>query len=143
MNIRKIWVISIFFLFISGVGAYDYIMTLSQNAEYFDSLGYGPSQIAYFTNYPLPLTFLWTFAVWGMVAGALLLPFQPRWSAYALLSSAIGQILLGFVTFTLRNRWEVIGARLSIQDLVVMLLTVIAALLIWRYSTTRKQFRRR
>jgi len=117
-----------------GIGAYDYVMTLTHNAAYFDSLGYDANQIAYFANYPVPLIILWTFAVWGMVIGALLLPFRPRWSAYALFASIAGQVSLSLITFTFRHRWDVLGARLGTQDLIILMLTVLTAVAVWRHS---------
>lgn len=135
-NMKKwrYWFVSIIALLISGIGAYDYIMTLGNNTAYFESLGYGANQIAYFTNYPVPLIILWTLSVWGMVIGALLLPFRLRWSAYALFASVAGQVFLDLITFTFKHRWDVLGAKLGTQDLIILILTIIAAVVVWRYS---------
>jgi hypothetical protein len=132
----RLRIIGVIYGFFSLVGAYDYIMTLTHNMGYFEYLGYGEKQIAYFTNYPILLTILFTLSVWGAVVGSILLVCRLRWSVVAFGVTFMSQLMLDAYTFIFRHRWDVLGAKLCIQDLIVLLLTF--AMLLYAVSLRKK-----
>jgi hypothetical protein len=119
-----LWLVAGVTALLFGVGGYDHVMTLTHNAAYFEYLGYGDRRIAYFTDYPLPLAALWTIGVWGAVAGSVLLLARSRWAVGAFGAALLGQASLDAATFLFKRRWEVLGARLSAQDLAILALTL-------------------
>jgi hypothetical protein len=133
---RRVWVLGGAFLLLSLVGAFDYVMTITQNTDYFEYLGYGGRQIAYFTNYPIPLTVLWTLGVWGAVVGSILLLCRSRAAVHALGLALLSQAVLDVFTFAARNRWDVLGSRLSTQDFLILFLTL--GMLLYSMSLRRK-----
>ena len=111
------------FGFVSLIGAFDYVMVFTRNLSYFKYLGYGERQIAYFANYPVPLALLLTLSVWGTVIGSVLLLARSRWALFSLGTALVSQTSLNVITFAARERWDVLGPRLGLQDLVILLLT--------------------
>ena len=112
------------FLFLYGVAVYDYIMTVSHNQTYFEYLRYNQVVIDYFENYPLvPLVFL-TINVFGGVVTLLLMLMKKEIAFYLSLVTFVSMLLLDFATFGFLNRWNVIGAKASTIDILMLILTL-------------------
>ncbi|WP_157555359.1 hypothetical protein [Nocardia crassostreae] len=118
-----LWPIGVFFLLLNAIGAYDYIETHTHDADYFARQGYGPDQIAYFTDYPpVPLAF-WTINIAAGLATAALLLFRSRRALPAAATATISQLCLQAVSFGFMDRWSILGARLGLFDSGVLVLT--------------------
>lgn len=125
-----LWPIAVIFLALYGIGAYDFVQTQLGSADYFAAQGYGPAQIAYFTDYPLvPLVF-WTVNIVAGLAGGVLLLLRARWSAPVIATAAFAQLCLQVITFGFLDRWAILGPRLSIPDIAVLLITFA----VWCYA---------
>jgi hypothetical protein len=124
------------FLFLYGIAVYDYIMTVTHNPEYFEYLQYNQASIDYFTNYPLlPLVF-WTINVFTGLQTAVLMLMRKAIAFYASFVTFVAMLLLDVITFGFRDRWNVIGARASSIDILMLLLTF--GLCIYNYFLFRK-----
>jgi hypothetical protein len=125
-GIRYSWhllFISGLFLFLYGIAVYDYLMTVTHNQDYFEYLRYDQAVIDYFTNYPsLPLVF-WTINVFIGVLTPVLMLMRKAIAFYASVVAFVAMLLLDVITFGFRDRWNVIGARASSLDLLMLLLT--------------------
>ena len=121
---------------LSLIGAYDYLMIFTHNTAYFEYLGYGERQIEYFTNYPIPLIVLLTLGVWGAVLGSVLLLVRSRWAVVSLGLAFLSQLVLDIYTFAVRSRWDILGPKLSTQDLLILVLTL--ATLLYAINLHRK-----
>lgn len=128
--------ISILFLFLYGIAVYDYIMTVTHNEAYFEYLHYNQAVLDYFTNYPVVALVFWTMNVFTGVLTPLLLLMRKEIAFYASVVTFVAMLLLDFMTFGFRNRWNVIGARASSIDLFMLILTL--CLCIYSYSLFRK-----
>jgi hypothetical protein len=124
------WVVGIFFLALYGVGARDYVLSLTLDTEYFDAQGYGPFQVAYFADYPVVPAICWTINILGGLVASLLLLLRSRWAVHATLVCAVAQLCLLVLTFGFRDRWNVFGPRLSLFDIGIWVIT----LGLWLYS---------
>ncbi|MCP2317127.1 hypothetical protein APR12_002467 [Nocardia amikacinitolerans] len=118
-----LWVVGTLFVLLNLGGVYDYVMALSENADYFRSQNYNGEQIQYFTDYPVLPAIFWTIGVWGGLLAAILLFLRTRWALLAALAGLLGQVILDILTFGFRDRWQVLGPRLALFDLGVLLLT--------------------
>lgn len=116
-----------FLVIFNGVGAFDYVMTIRNDAGYFERLDYGAAHLAYFEHYPLlPATF-WTVAVVGAVGASVLLLLRSRHTVPAAAVAFWSHVALHVITFGFMDRLSVFGLRQSVFDLVVPL-GLIAAL---------------
>ena len=126
-NVRYSWhllLIVAVFLFLYGIAVYDYIMTVSHNQTYFEYLRYNQLVIDYFENYPLvPLVF-WTINIFGGVVTLLLMLLKKEMAFSLSVITFISMLLLDFVTFGFLNRWNVIGAKSSTMDILMLVLTL-------------------
>jgi hypothetical protein len=82
------WIISIIGLLWNSVGAFDYVMTKTRNAEYLKQ--FTPEQIVYFESFPLWGNICWGLGVWGAVAGSLLLLLRSRHAVLAFMIALVG-----------------------------------------------------
>lgn len=125
--VRYSWhliLISLVFLFFYGIALYDYIMTVTLNQGYFEYLHYNQTVIDYFTNYPiLPLLF-WTVNVLIGILTPLLMLMRKSIAFHASVTAFVAMLLLDIITFGFRDRWNVIGAKASTTDLVMLALTL-------------------
>jgi hypothetical protein len=141
-NVRYSWHLLLIvagFLFLYGIAVYDYIMTVSHNQTYFEYLRYNQIVIDYFENYPLvPLVF-WTINVFGGVVTLLLMLRKKEIAFYLSLVTFVSMFLLDFATFGFLNRWNVIGAKASTIDILMLILTL--GLCIYNYFFFKKSYR--
>ncbi|MBL8080867.1 MAG: hypothetical protein JNM55_23040 [Anaerolineales bacterium] len=126
-NVRYSWhllLIVAAFLFLYGIAVYDYIMTVRHDAGYFKYLDYDQAVIDYFTNYPLMLLVLWTVNVFGGIVTLALMLLGSEIAFYFSAVTFASMALLDLFTFGFRDRWNVIGARASAVDLLMLALTL-------------------
>ena len=74
-----LWVIGIVALLWNLVGAYDYLMTQTENAAYMGR--FTAEQLEYWYGFPTWVVASWAIAVWGGVLGAVLLLLKKRLAA--------------------------------------------------------------
>ncbi len=117
-----LWVIGIFYFFLYGIGVYDYFMVLGLNEAYYNYNNFGEEVYAYFMNYPLLPLIFWTANIFSGITSSILLLLRLRWAVQASFISAISIILLQLITFGFMDRWHILGTRLSIFDMVIMLM---------------------
>ncbi len=126
-RIRYSWhlfLISSLFLFLYGIAVYDYVMTVTHNQGYFEYLHYNQAVIEYFTNYPLIPLIFWTVNVFVGILTPVLMLMRKEISFYSSAVTFVSMLLLDIITFGFRNRWNVIGARASTIDILMLILTL-------------------
>ena len=141
-NVRYSWhllLIAAVFLFLYGIAVYDYIMTVSHNQTYFEYLRYNQVVIDYFKNYPLVPFVFWTINVFGGIATLLFMLMKKEIAFYLSLATFGSMLLLDFITFGFLNRWNVIGARASTIDILMLILTL--GLCIYNYFLFKKSYK--
>ena len=141
-NVRYSWhllLIAAVFLFLYGIAVYDYIMTVSHNQTYFEYLRYNQVVIDYFENYPLVPFVFWTINVFGGVVTLLLMLMKKEIAFYLSLVTFVSMLLLDFATFGFLNRWNVIGAKASTIDILMLILTL--GLCIYNYFLFKKSYK--
>jgi hypothetical protein len=119
-----LWVAGVLVLALYAMGARDFVLTAAMDRGYFLAQGYGPAQIAYFTDYPLALRSIWALNLAAGLAAPALLLLRSRWAGPAALVSAAAQLCLLVLTFALRDRWAVLGPAMSLVDIAVVPITL-------------------
>jgi hypothetical protein len=118
-----LWLIGFLFIFIYANGVYDYFMMLGHDANYYNSKNYGENVVEYFTDYPFVFLVFYTINIFGGLIAPILLLFRTRWAAFMALVSAVSMLFLEVLTFAFRDRWNVLGAWVSLFDIALLLLT--------------------
>ena len=118
-----LWLVAVFVTLIYSIGIYDYVSVHGNNTEYLNSLNTNGDVIAYFANYPLVFSALWTVNVFGAPIAVVLLILRIKWAVWGAFLAALSKLCLDILTFSLWNRWSVFGPWLSLIDITVLLLT--------------------
>ena len=123
-----LWLVGILGLLWNLVGAYDYLMTQTQNGSYMSQ--FTPEQLEYFYGFPTWVVAFWALAVWGGVLGTLLLLLRKRFAVGVFLVSLLSMIVTSVYNFFLSDGLQVMGSgALAFSGLIF-----IVALGLWLYA---------
>jgi len=107
-----LWIVGIVSLLWNAMGAFDYIMTQTKNESYMAQ--FTPEQLEYFYGFPAWVDGAWALAVWGAVAGSILLLLQRKISEWVFLGALVAMVLTSIYNFGLSNGYEVMGDPFSL-----------------------------
>ncbi len=102
-----LWVVGTVSLLWNSFGAVDFVMTETRNPAY--TGGFTPDQAAFYFGFPLWVVLAWGIAVWGGVAGSLLLLLRKSWAIHLFLLSLVGMVLTDLYCFVLSGGLKVMG----------------------------------
>ncbi|MCW3796294.1 hypothetical protein OMW55_00520 [Sphingomonas sp. BN140010] len=88
-----LWAVGIVALLWNGFGAVDYLMTRTRNEAYLGQMGDPQVILNYIDAFPTWASIGWGLAVWGAVAGSLLLLLRSRHAVTAFALSLMGMAL--------------------------------------------------
>ena len=103
-----LWAVGVVAVIWSGIGAFDYLMTQTENAAYMAA--FSDEQRAYFYGFPAWVNAAWAVAVWGGVLGGLLLLIRNKYAALIFLASIAGLVISTIYNFALSDGLEMMGA---------------------------------
>lgn len=124
-----LWVVGILGFLWNLMGAYDYLMTETENEAYMAR--FTPEQLEYFYGFPTWVVFFWALAVWGGVLGTVLLLLGKRLAAPVFLVSLLSMVVTSFYNFVLSNGLEIMGGA---GPLAFTILIFLVALGLWVYA---------
>jgi hypothetical protein len=102
-----LWAVGIFAFLWSGMGAFDYLMTQTQNEGYMGQ--FTPEQLEFFYGFPAWLVAFWALAVWGGVLGAILLLLRKKLAVPVFLVSFLSMVVTTIRNYGFANGYEVMG----------------------------------
>ena len=123
-----LWVVGIAGLLWNAFGAFDYLMTQTENEAYMGQ--FTPEQLEYFYGLPTWVVAFWAVAVWGGVLGTVLLLLRKRLAAPILLVSLLAMVVTSIHNFLLSEGLEVMGMVGVIFSAVIF----VVALGLWLYA---------
>jgi hypothetical protein len=132
-NPWHLWLVGILGLLWDSAGAFDYLMTQTQNESYMSQ--FTPEQLEFFYGFPTWVVVFWALAVWGGVLGTLLLLLKRRPAVPVLLGSFLAMIVTSIHNYFLSNGFEVQGG----AGLVFSALIFVLALGLWFYARSMAQ----
>jgi hypothetical protein len=125
---RHLWVVGTLGLLWDSMGAFDYLMTQTQNESYMSQ--FTPEQLEFFYGFPTWVVAFWAIAVWGGVLGTALLLLRKRLAAPVLLASFLAMVVTSIHNFLLSNGLEVMGG----TGMAFSLMIFVVALGLWLYA---------
>jgi len=128
-----LWVVGVLAILWNSMGAYDYLMTQTQNEAYMSN--FSPEQLEYFYGFPTWLVAFWALAVWGGVLGAVLLVLRKKLAAGVLLVSFLSMVVTTIYNFGLSNGFEAMGGAFELAFSGVIF---VVALLLYLYAKAMK-----
>lgn len=131
-----LWLIGIIALLWNSYGAYDYVMTHTQNAAYMAA--FSKIQLEYFYNLPTWSVASWAIAVWGGVLGAILLLFGKKLCTPVFLISLISLVTTNIYSYVISNGYKVMGGELTALVLPTVIFLVAIGLYIYAKVMSNK-----
>ncbi|NKB36603.1 MAG: hypothetical protein GKR93_05445 [Gammaproteobacteria bacterium] len=125
-----LWLVGIFSLLWSSMGALDYLMAQTRNENYMSN--FSIEQVEYFNSFPAWVIAAWACAVWGGVAGAILLLLRKKIAAQVFLFSLISMIATTIHNYGFANGLEIVGDTFSLIFTAVIFIFIVVFYL---YST--------
>jgi hypothetical protein len=128
-----LWAVGVLSLCWNAFGAYDYLMSVTRNADYFK--GRPPELLSLLDTIPVWATAAWAVAVWGSVFASLLLLIRSRLATSVYLISLVGALVTFAYQFTLKlpPALDTVGQKL------VPLVIVILIVAQWYYARRMTQ----
>lgn len=102
-----LWIIGVITLLWNLVGAFDYLMTQTQNEGYMEQ--FTQAQLDYFYGFPMWVEVFWALAVWGAVLGSILLLLRKCLALPVLAVSLVSMVITAIYNFGMSNGMEVMG----------------------------------
>lgn len=124
---KHLWVVGIIALLWSAMGAFDYLMTQTQNEGYMSQ--FSEEQLAFFYGFPAWLEAFWAMGVWGGLAGSILLLMKRNWAVWAFLASFIGALVTTIQNYGISNGLEVMGDPMSVVFTIIILVVALGLFL--------------
>lgn len=125
---KHLLIIGVLAVLWDSMGAFDYVMTQTQNEAYMAN--FTPEQLEFFYSFPSWLVFFWAIAVWGGLAGAVLLVMRKRLAVPVLLVSFLSMVVTAIHNFVFANGLEIMGAGGAVFSIAIFLI----ALGLWLYA---------
>jgi len=130
---KHLWLVGGVALLWNAMGAFDYLMTQTQNDGYMSN--FTAEQLEYFYAFPAWAVAAWALAVWGGVLGSLLLLMRKAVAVPVFLVSFLAMVVTTIYSFGLSDGLEHMGGTF---ELVFSALVFLVALLLWRYAVTMR-----
>ena len=130
-----LWVVGIVALLWNAMGAFDYMMTQTQNPEYMAQ--FTPEQLEFFYGFPIWVEATWAIAIWGAILGCILLLMRKGLAAPVFLVSWLAMVVTSFHNFVLSNGLEIMGDPFSLVFTAVIFLVALALFLYARAMRSR------
>ncbi len=124
-----LWLVGILGLLWNLMGAYDYLMTQTQNEAYMSQ--FTPEQLEYFYGFPSWAVAFWALAVWGGVLGTILLLLKKRLAVPVFMVSFLSMVVTSVYNYILSDGLEMMG---GVGPLLFSALIFLVALGLWIYS---------
>lgn len=96
-----LWAIGFISLLWNAMGAFDYVMTQTQNEAYLSV--FTPEQLSYFTSFPAWVVTAWATAIWTAVLGSILILMRNRFAVLALSVSFVAMVVTCVHNFALSS----------------------------------------
>ena len=134
-----LWIVGILSLLWNIMGAFDYFMTQTKNESYMAK--FTPEQLDFFYGFPFWVEGAWAIAVWGAVAGSILLLLAKRMTEWFFLVALVAMVLTSIHNFVLSNGLEVIGDPFSLIFTAIIFVISVALYLYARTLVKREVLR--
>jgi hypothetical protein len=126
-----LWIVGVVSLLWNAFGAFDYIMTQTENSDYLAALT--PEQLGFLTHAPIWFEASWAIGVWFSVIGSLLLLVRSRVASAAFALSLLGLIVSSIYTYLIADA----GNALAVSGTAALIFTIaipIVLIGLWLYA---------
>jgi hypothetical protein len=131
---RHLWIVGIVALLWNLLGATDYLMTKTRNEAYMSQ--FTPEQLEFFYGFPAWLVAFWAIAVWGGVAGAVLLLMRKKLAVPVLVVSLLCMVVTAIHNYGFAGAADIVGGVGLLFSVIIFVVAL--ALVIYARSMARR-----
>jgi hypothetical protein len=114
-----LWLVGVIAVLFNAIGAFDYVMSMTQGASYMARAGMTPAQIAHYQEMPIWMTAVWTVGVWGALLGSVLILLRNK-LAFPVFAVSLGAFLVSLIyTYVLTDGGRIMGSAMAITSVVI------------------------
>lgn len=117
-----LWIIGAVSLLWNLMGAFDYLMTQTENEAYMAK--FTPEQLEFFYGFPMWVEVFWALAVWGSVLGSILLLLRKGLACPVLAVSFVSMVITAVHNYALSSGYELMGAGGAIFSAVIFVISL-------------------
>ena len=118
-----LWVVGILCFLLSGMGAFDWIMTVTKNETY---LAQVPQEtLDYYYGFPVWTFVLWAVGNFGGVIGALLLLLRKGISIWFLAAALVAGVIATIYMYAFKGGLQVTGTPALITGIVILVISAL------------------
>ena len=123
-----LWIVGILTLLFNAGGAFDYVMTQTQNTAYLSA--YTPEQLEFFHGFPRWVVAAWALAVWTALLGSVLLLLRQKLAVLTFGVSVIAMAVTFYQNFFLSeiSMIDVVGPEAVYVSFAIVIITVLTFL---------------
>ena len=119
---KHLWIVGVATLLWNLMGAYDYLMTQTGNEAYMAK--FDQAQLDFFYGFPVWFEFFWALAVWGGVAGSVLLLLRRGLALPMFAVSLISMVITSVYSFGFSGGLEMMGAGGAVFSAVIFVVSL-------------------
>ena len=112
-----LWVVGVVSLLWNAMGAMDFIMTQSRSEAWLSN--FTEAQLDFFNNVPGWVVVFWAAAVFGAVAGSVLLLMRSKFAFPVFAVSLVAMLVTTVRNYVMANAFEVTGAGAAVFSLII------------------------
>jgi len=114
---KHLWIVRIISLLWNLMGAFDYVMTKTQNADYMAK--FTQEQLDFYYSFPTWAVVFWALAIWCSVLGSILLLMRKGLATPVFLVAFVSMVINAIYTYGFSNGMEMMGAGGFVFTLVI------------------------
>ena len=108
----------------NSIGVFDFVMSMTQGADYMASAGMTPDQIAHYQEMPSWMTVVWAVGVFGAFLASIFLLLRRKLAFPVFVLSLAAFLVSLLYTYVLTNGGAVMGQQMAITSGVITALLV-------------------
>ena len=135
-----LWLVGMIAVLFNAIGAFDFVMSRAQGADYMASAGMTPDQIAHYQEMPIWMTIVWAVGVFGAFLASFLLLLRRKLALPVFVLSLVAFLINLLYTYVLTDGGSLMGPQMVITSAIIMGLLVFFS---WysRFMTARHVLR--
>ena len=119
-----VWIVGILATLWNAFGAYDYIMTQTNNAAYLSQ--FSAEERAFFDSFPGWMEAFWALGVWGALIGSLLLLIRSRYAVHAFGLSLVGIVVgMGYQYLVMEAPESLTSGAMAVMPWVILAVGIV------------------
>ena len=114
-----LWLVGVVAVLFNAIGVFDFVMTMTQGADYMANAGMTPEQIAHYQEMPGWMKVVWVVGVFGAFLASVFLLLRKKLAFPVFVLSLAAFLVSLLYTYVLTNGGAIMGQQMAITSAVI------------------------